>query len=51
MKRFLIILNNQIADAADHEQEALDAAEELRLMHKDSEVNIYTLSSTFFAHG
>lgn len=48
MKRFLIIENGAIADAADFEEEALSAAEDIRLMHPTSEVNVYTLSATFF---
>ena len=49
MKRFLIIENGAIADAADFEEEALSAADDLKRMHPTSEVNVYTLSSTFFA--
>ena len=48
MKRYLILENGAIADAADFEEEALSAAEDIRLMHPASEVNVYTLSATFF---
>ena len=47
--KYLIVMSGQIADGSNREQDALDAAEELREMYPKENVHIYTLSSTFFA--
>ena len=51
MKRYLILENGAIADAADFEEEALSAADDLKRMHPNSEVHVYTLTASFLKDG
>jgi hypothetical protein len=45
--KYIILENGAIADAADNESEALDAADDLKRMHPNSEVHVYTLTASF----
>ena len=45
--KYLLVENGAIADAADLEEEALTAADDLKRMHPNSEVHVYTLTASF----
>jgi hypothetical protein len=46
--KYLILQSGQIADMATGEEEALRAAEDLHRRHPNAEINVYTLTTTFY---